>query len=331
MLILFKSELLDYMVKLSENLSGRKEGINKFLVVLAIFLAIIGVFLYNKKGYVIIRFDELGPLTRNMSAYYNGFKIGRIVRIQPDKDFKHTLVKVDLNQKDLRLPQNTVVFVERFPNGELYLQFIYPQSPSLRMIKNGDILEGIAPYNLEQFMMGQSISGMSDLVSLHIIKALNGADAANQEMRVFFKVTSKLIKDNGKGISETVNNAAAMTYSLAEMAEYLKLASQNLNQTTKKINDALDTEVLKTSTLNIKDATSNVKITTDNIAKATTDIDKTVKKIDDTISNFNTAAQNLNSITVGINGSLSRRFGGMRVLFGSSVKAKNAKVIGSNN
>ncbi len=283
----------------------KKQG-KKILAVFVILLVFAAIYIYNATYYIMIRFDELGPLTKNMLAYYNGFKIGKIVSIKPDKDFKHILVKVNLKEKNLKLPQNTVVYVERFPSGGLYLQFSYPASPSLNFIRRGDLLEGIAPYNVEQFMMGQSVSGMTDIVSVHIIKALNSADATNQEMKVFFELARTLIEQNSKAINKSVNNTSDMTKNLAQMA-------QNLNQVSKKLNNAIDETELKSTTSNIKD-------TTENIANATKDIDKTVKKIDETIVHVNETAQNLNSITNGLNDTLSKRFAGIRMIFGKPVK-----------
>lgn len=299
------------MKQFLENFFKTDSSIIKILFLLMIFLIILGIYIYNSTYYIIIRFDELGPLTKNMVVYYNGFKVGKIVNIGPDKDFKHTLARVNLTHKNIKLPQNTTVSVERFPNGELYLQFVYPQSPSLRILKRGDILEGMAPYSLEQFMLGQNISGVSDIVSIHVIKALNATEIANQEMKTFFQNTSKLIQENSNGISASVNNTVAMTKSLAQMAE-------NLNQSSKKLNESIDKSILKDTTTNIKD-------TTGNISKATKDIDKTMKKVDDTISQLNATAENLNSITSGINETLSKRFAGMRIIFGTPVQSKNCK------
>lgn len=295
------------MKDFTQDIPQPKRGFVKFLFTLAILFAIAAIIAYRANYFVIIRFKELGPITKNMSVYYNGFKIGKITSIKPDTDFKHILVKVNFNQRDINLPKNMVVYVERFPSGELYLQFAYPQSPSLQTIRRGDILEGITSYNLEQFMMGQSISGMSDVVSIHIIKALNAADAANQQMRVFFEVTSKVIKANDKGISASINNTAAMTKSLADMAE-------NLNQASEKINKALDEETLK-------GAIVGAKRTTENIAKATENIDETMKKVDIAVSELSSTAKNLNSITSGVNETLAKRFGGMRIMFGSATKS----------
>lgn len=294
------------MKTLQEDISIIKKQSKKILIIFAILLFCAAIYVYNETYYITVRFDELGPLTKNMPAYYNGFKIGKIVAINPDKDFKHILVKVNLKEKNLKLPQNTIVYVERFPSGGLYLQFAYPTSPSLNSLRRGDLLEGIAPYNVEQFMMGQSVSGMTDVVSVHIVKALNSADATNQEMKLFFELATTLIEQNSRAIRKSVNNTADMTKNLAQMA-------QNLNQVSKKLNNAIDETELKSTTLNIKD-------TTENIAKATNDIDKTVKKIDDTIAQVNETAQNLNSITGGLNDTLSKRFAGLRIIFGKPVK-----------
>jgi ABC-type transporter Mla subunit MlaD len=310
------------MKKIKQNIPKVKKDIKRMSIILICFLAVTWLYIYNTRYYVIVRFNELGPITKNMAVYYNGFKVGKIASIEPDNDFRHTLVRVNLNAKNLKLPQNTTVYVENLPNGELYLQFVYPESPSLTTIKRGDVLEGISPYSLEGFMLGQNISGVSDVVSIHVIKALQATEIANIEMRNFFKNSSELVEGNSQEIKESTKNTAAMTKSLAEMAE-------NLNQTSKKLNNSLDEKSLRDSTTNIRnstsninDSTSNIKETTENICKATKDIDKTMKKIDDTVSKANSTVENLNSMTTGLNETLSKRFGGARIMFGTPIKPK---------
>lgn len=303
------------MPRFRETISRKEKGVVNGLAIFLIFACLVWGYIYATSFYVIVRFDELGALAKNMPAYYNGFKIGKIVSVKPDNDFKHIVVRVNLDNKNINLPQNTTAKVENFPSGELYLQFVYPKSPSLRTIQRGDLLEGIAPYSPEQFMLGQNISGVTDIVSIHVIQALRATEIANIEMSNFFKNSSKLVNENRQKITESVNNTANMTENLAEMAENLNSASKNLNLTSKKINASIDDKI-------IKDATLNVKATTENISRATKDIDKTVKKIDDTISEFNATSKNLNSITSGLNQTLGQRFGGMRVMFGKPVKSK---------
>lgn len=319
-----------FMRNFLRDISKNQKNIKRILIVSICFLAVLWVYIYKTTYYVIVRFNELGAVSKNMAVYYNGFKVGKIVKIDPDDDFQHTLVKVNLISKNLKLPQNTTVEAKSFPSGEIYLQFVYPENPSLRPIRRGEILEGKAPYSLEQFMLAQDISGISDVVSIHVIKAIDAMEIANLEMKMFFEDTSGFIRENRESLNVSMKNTAAMTESLASMAE-------NLNQASEKMNKALDTQVVKDSTLNVKDSTANIKDstsnmkdatqsikeTTDSINKATKDLDKTMKKIDDTMSQVNCAAENINCITGGLNSTLSKRFGGMRVIFGTPVKPRN--------
>ncbi len=294
---------------------GIKRHSNKILIISICILIIVCIYIYNNTYYIFVRFNELGPVSKNMSAYYNGFKVGKIVQIDPDEDYKHTIVKVKLIAKNLKLPQNTTVQVKSFPNGELYLQFIYPQNSSLKLLCRGDMIEGITPYSLEEFMLGQNVSGVTDMVSIHVIKALDAMGVANMEMENFFRNTSKVIEGNRESIDASIHNVEDMTKSLAKTAE-------NLNNASAKINKSLDTDVLKNSTLNIRDSTSNIKETTENINKATKDIDQTIKKLDSTMSEVNSAAANINQITGGLKQTLSKKFGGMRVILGTPIKSE---------
>lgn len=284
------------------------QNCKKKLAFLLLFLALLGFYLYNANDYVIVRFDELGSVGKNMNAYYNGFKVGRIISVEPDVDFKHVLAKLKFNTKNINLPQNTTVRVQSFPTGELYLEFIYPQSPSLKPIVRGTVLEGIAQYNVEEFMQGQNVSGMTDIVTVHVVRTLRATEIANQEIQLFFRNASSLVNENRKGVKKSVNNAEKMTANLAQMAA-------NLNDLSDKLNKSIDENALKQTTSNVKDSSEN-------IAKLTQDLDKTVNNIDATVDEFHSAAQHLNAVTSGLNTSLSKRFGGMRVMFGTPTSGK---------
>lgn len=305
------------MRKLINFLLEKKKNISNALF-FSVLLAIgIGIYIYFNSFYVIVRFDELGAVSKNMAAYYNGFKVGKITKIEPDNDFKHTLATLTLDTKNLNLPRNTTVQVKNLPTGEMYLELVYPQAPSLIKMKRGEKLEGIAPYSLEEFMLGQNISGMSDIVSIHIIKALDAMGVANMEMESFFRNTSGILVGNRSEIDASFDNMASMTKSLAATAE-------NLNQASQKLNQSIDAQGVRTSTSNIKDSTQNIKETTENINRATKDLDKTMQKLDSTMSHINSAASNADNITSGVNQTLSKRFGGMRMLLGKPIPSNAA-------
>lgn len=296
------------MKKFLEKIMNLDRGAKKLLIWLVIVLVGIAFYINQANDYVIIRFDELGFVAKNMNAYYNGFKIGKIISVEPDNDFKHVLAKLRFNQKKINLPQNTTVRVQSFPSGELYLEFVYPESPSLRPIVRGTVLQGIARYSVEDFMQGQNVSGMTDIVSLHVVRTLRATEIANHEIKMFFQNASTMVNENRSGVKATVDNAEKMTANLAQTAA-------NLNDLSEKLDNAIDEDALKQTT-------SNIKTTTDNVVQLTQDLDTTVNNINATVDEFHTAAQHLNAVTGGLNTTLSKKFGGMRVLFGTPTKGK---------
>ena len=296
-----------------KNIGEKRNRISKPFLIMIFLVAAVWAYIYFSTFYIIVRFDELGRISKNMSVYYNGFKVGKIVSIEPDRDFKHTLAKVVFSVKKLNLPDNTKVELKSFPSGELYLQLVYPSSVSLKNLKRGALLEGNAPYNLEQFMLGQNISGVTDVVSIYVIRALNAMEVSNMEMKMFFENTSLIMTDNRQAINESINNFTIMSENLAEMAKNLNQMAKNLNETSAKVNRALNTDIIKGSTQNLNETTGNIN-------EATKGLGDTMAKIDDTINHANSVAKNLDCITTGLNHTLSKRFGGMRVMFGTPVK-----------
>jgi len=308
-----------------EDISIIKKDKKKLLPLIICFFIFVCIFIYLNTFFIIVRFDELGPVSKNMVIYYNGFRVGKIVNIRPDRDFKHTLVTVNLTEKRLNLPRNTMVEVKNFPSGELFLQFVYPSTPSLINMKRGDVLEGISPYSLEEFMLGQNGTSVTDVVSKHIIQTLNSAKIAANDVSHFFQSSSVIIKENRTGIRHSITNTEQLTRNLTKTTE-------NLNQASMKLNNAIDSDSLRESTVNIKDSTQNIKDSTQNIKettesinRATKDLDKTMKKVDETITNANSTAENLNTITGGLHKTLSSKFGGIRVIFGKPLKINDSK------
>lgn len=296
------------MKKFLNKISNLDRDAKKLLIWLIIALIAIAFYLYQANDYVIIRFDELGFVAKNMNAYYNGFKIGKVISVEPDKDFKHVLAKLRFIHKEINLPQNTTVRVQSFPSGEIYLEFVYPESPSLKPMTRGTVLQGIARYSLEDFMQGQNISGMTDIVTLHVVKTLQATEIANHEIKMFFQNASSIVNDNRSGIKASVDNTRKMTANLAQTAA-------NLNDLSEKLDNSIDEKGLKQTT-------SNIKQTTDNIVKVTSDINTTVQKINDAADEIQTAASHYTSIGNGLKDSLSKNMGGLRVLFGSPTKGK---------
>lgn len=288
------------MNKLSEIILKHAKAIFNLLIIVGVLLGLYWVYQTFYEYYVFVRFKELGPLTKNMAAYYKGFVIGKVTNIGPDDDYKASIVKVVINNENTRLPSNTFVVVQKFPDGQNYLEFIYPDKPALRLMQKGDVLEGIANYSLEQFMHGQTRWGVTDVVSEYTLKALDSADETNREIRMFFKEASEILRENRQSIKQTAQNTEKMTESLAKAAENLNKTSQNFIE-----------------------ISQNIKTTTTDINNSTKGMDKTTNKISSILSQIQATATNLNKITAGLLQVLSKRFAGMRIMFGKPLSDDN--------
>ncbi len=253
--------------------------------------------------HVYVRFKELGPLTKNMPVYYKGFIVGRVRNIGPDDDYKASIVKIIINEKNIKLPANTFVIVQKFPNEQNYLEFIYPDKPSLRFMSRGDILEGIAHFSIEQFMHGQVRMGTSDIVSENVLKALSSAEKTNLALQDFFSTASVILKENRQNIKQTVKNTTVITSSLAQAAKNTSDFTENLVQATQ----------------NISESSKNFKTTTTDVNEATKNLGKTSEKIDSIITDVQQTASNLNKITTGIYRLLCKRFAGVRIFLGRPI------------
>ncbi len=305
-----------------ENISKYSISILKIFISILILVWIYSLYQAFFGDFVFIRFKELGPLTKNMSVYYKGFVIGKTTSVGPDEDYKASMVKVRLNNKYSKLPKNTFAVVKQFPGGQDYLEFVYPDKPTLQLMKKGDILEGITSYSLEKFMYGQS-SGANDIVSNSVLKTLDSTELTNQEIQRFFATASDILSENRETIKQTTRNTEKITANLAKAAENIKITSQ-------KINIIIDEKELKNSTKNINQSTmhfnkaaENIQNSTGDINKATKNIDKTIIKVDTTFSELQSASSNINRITEGLYKVLCKRFAGIRLLFGKPISEEN--------
>ena len=283
------------------------------LFVLFIFILRVWNANYNYNMSIIARFSDLGPLYKSMPVYYKGYKVGKTRDIQPSKDYKYTLVYMILYPKHLTLPNNVTAKVQKLDSGGNYIDLIYPGTPSVEFLKTGDIIEGKTAVDIQSFMSAQADSGVLGAITGDLNKALVSLDEAAQSMDYFFEQLGLMVEENRPSVKSMTGDAAKST--------------QNVREITQKINNSITEEnasnVVKNvdrSSSNIEEATSNIKNVTENIDKATKDLDKTMKKIDCVAADIKSITAKLNEITRAFKCVLSKRFAGMRVMFGKPME-----------
>ena len=109
-----------------------------YIIILLILLLLVGYLTYDKFAYlnIIVKFDDLEPFERQMNVYYKGFKVGKTVKIYPDKEYKNTYLKLKLYPNDINLPNNIIAKINKIKTKE-YISLIYPEAPSLILFNDG--------------------------------------------------------------------------------------------------------------------------------------------------------------------------------------------------
>ena len=142
----------------------------KSLTVIALLLIIAGAYYnYKTNTYVTAEFKNLRPFHDRAPVYYNGFKIGSVVKVRPNKTYTSTIVTMKLHPQDIHLPVNISANLKKERNRWNrkfdYIDLIYPKDPSIFYLKDGDRISGKTSVELESYLANQ------DPESLEAMKA----------------------------------------------------------------------------------------------------------------------------------------------------------------
>ena len=253
-------------------------------------------------------FDTLRPFRGHASVYYKGFKVGRSVKIRPIDDYSHTIVDIVLYPRDLSLPKNIKVQIKKktllFKFQHDYLEIICPDEPDSRRLAKGDIVEGINSVDVKDYLA--SYEGESlDEIKENLENATKNLDNMLISLGDLFQSLDDTIKNSKKHLENSACN--------------LEKISKNMAQISAKLNDALSSDVLNNSVQNIEEITKNLNETSKNINDLTGEINSQSGQIGSIINNTNDILKNANKMTSGLNNTLSKRFSGLRLIFGRAL------------
>lgn len=277
------------------------------------FLFCVGSLIKNipPKTYITVQFEEARPIRHRMSVYYKGFRIGRTLRMRPSKDYRTTLLTVALNPLDIRLPVNVTARLNKEKKGwktHDFIEIIYPNSPSLTYLKDGDIIKGTAVVDLDSFLAAQADSGYLDQLKNTLNDTVKNANETLETLNSLFIV----LRDT---IEEARPNIIA--------------ASQNLSNTTKNlynvsanIDTSFNEERLNGVGEDLNGTTRSLNKTIGNIEEITDGLKTTVPQMTSIIDNVDNTTCNLSVITSGVAATLKKRLGLFKLLFGKPVECK---------
>ena len=255
---------------------------------------------------ITVKFDKLEPFRHRLPVYYNGFKLGYTTRVYPDKDFKSTCVDLLIAKKNLQLPLNTTAAIKRKDKKD-YIELIYPDSPYLAHLKNGDVISGKTGINFENFLQQQALSGsldeMKDNLNNTIVSAQKTLDASTEMIHA----ATEILHDISPDIKNTIGN--------------LNSASKDFASSAAILNKELSKGYLDKSLRNIEITTSNLADMTGNFNDTSNKINtESINMLNCVVKNINILINNINNIVVCVGNTLSKNLGGLRLLFTKTVK-----------
>ena len=284
----------------------------KSLTVIALLLIIAGAYYnYKTNTYVTAEFKNLRPFQDRAPVYYNGFKIGSVVKVRPNKTYTSTIVTMKLHPQDIHLPVNISANLKKERNRWNrkfdYIDLIYPKDPSIFYLKDGDRISGKTSVELESYLANQ------DPESLEAMKA----DAAEtiKNLNITIQTLGDLFSTLNSMASDVKPNVVKASSDLSQSTGNFVKISSNADVTTSNLNEAFNEKRLDTTAKNFQIVSRNVKLMTN-------ELNNTLPQIGCTINEVNRVLCNIDEMTEGLNCTMKKPFGGLRLIFGSPVGKK---------
>lgn len=279
----------------------------KKYIILAIFFIIFLFYLFYILGTtkITIHFEDLEPLKQHLPVYYNGFKLGHTTSVYPSKDYQSTMVDARIVLKNLVLPANTSAILRRKDSKD-YIELEYPDAPYIQKLRNRDVIKGHLGVNFEHFLQNQAESGGFDQIKENVNNTIISAGQTFDALTEMIQVTTDILKDAQPMIQDSVKN--------------VNITSKNLADSSFEIKSSLEKGYLDKSLYNFQLMSDNFVLTSKNTSGFTEGLNKQSSLLlNCLLKNLNTVVLNINKIVVGLGNTLSKKFSGLRLVFGKSI------------
>ena len=294
------------------NIISNMNNLFKSIAVLSILVFIsVSYYIYRTRTYVTAEFKNLRPFHDRAPIYYNGFKIGKVVKVRPNKTYTATIVTLRLHPQDLRLPVNITACLKREKNKHSdkfdYIDIIYPKDPSLFLIKDGDRIAGKSSVELDSYLSNQDPESLDDIKE-DFAQTVKNLNITVQALGQLFDTANSIATD-------VKPNVVKASSELSQSGENFVKISEHVNNITGNIDGTFDKDAINSTG-------DDVLAVGDNIKNITGELNKAVPQISCTISELNKILCNLDEMTSGINCTMKKSFGGLRLIFGSPISKK---------
>lgn len=273
-----------------------------------VIIASVTLFRYIFSTKIRAEFVELRPFRGQASVYYRGFKVGHTVGIRPSKDYKFTYVDIVLYPANPPIPANVTAELRKktvmYKFQHDFIELEIPSSPSVRMLQNFDVIEGITTMDVKDYFASQNPKTLDDMKE-DLSRTINNLDQ-----------TISLLGD----LFQTLNDTVAQSQrNVVNITENIEKTSKNLSQMSSKLNNSVTQDGTANTARNLEETSEYIKETTKNLSEITRDLSEQTPEITSAIKSTNEILNSASQITGGVNNTLQKRFGTLRLLFGKPV------------
>lgn len=285
-----------------------KHAFRIFLLLLFLFGTGFAYLIHKTNIYVTAEFKNLRPFHYKAPIYYNGYKIGRILKIKPNSTYNSTIITMELHPKDLKIPTNVSLILKKEKDKDDkkfdYMDMIFPKHPSGYYLKTGDRISGKTTIELDTYLSNQDPESL-DEIKAEIAETVKNLNLTVQSLGDLFFVLTSIAEDIRPNIVKSSKNLNSGTSNLVSVTENAKNISSNFEKT-------LNYDRLNMTTQDFQASSNNVRALTQNTNEMVTDIRCTIEQV-------NKILCNTHEITSGVNKTMKKQFGGFRLFFGKPV------------
>lgn len=280
-----------------------------YVLILLISVFFIYRFFESDNADILVEFQKMRPIKEKVNVYYNGFKVGRTAGLKPCDHSKNICSKVRLDKNLMILPKNIEIKLKQKKISdnkfEDYMEIQYPVSPDFETIKDGAIIKGEVASGFHNYLNEEVSYSDMEMIKQNLISATDNLNKA-----------SGILVDILSSIDDVTSNSKQNS----------KLLISNLNKTVSnlslligKIDNSLDDKVIRSIFYNVDDSTKNLNGTLENIRNFTYELNSGSGDIMGTMNSLNSISRNIDEIVQGVNCTLQKPFGGLRLIFGAPV------------
>lgn len=226
-----------------------------------------------------IQYDYVPAISRNVKIFkidvhFRGVDVGDVTSIKLSKDQKHVEFKVKINQRDLKIPKNSLVRFKSEAIGPRYIDIDPTKAPSDGIIEDGDIVDGTeASERIDSFVIDELTNGQAGMLikNLKEITDVLKTSLTNKE-------NEKLLTQSAADLTIVIEKLKHITADVS-FEKDIKSTIKHSSRTLKNIDEILDNKEMKQT---IQEAPATIKNTLNSIEDMNTNMNKISKKLPET-------------------------------------------------